>query len=112
MKNKYAEIQNTKANIDTNDNWSEVKFSHPERTIRLATSFSGIGAIEHAFHRLGLNVNIQFAGDIDEDCKKAYLQTMISLMTNGIRTYMILMPSHLKGRWTYLWEELHVKPFL
>lgn len=29
MKNKYAEIQNTKANIDTNDNWSEVKFSHP-----------------------------------------------------------------------------------
>lgn len=72
MKNKYAEIQNTKANIDTNDNWSEVKFSHPERTIRLATSFSGIGAIEHAFHRLGLNVNIQFAGDIDEDCKKAY----------------------------------------
>ena len=49
-----------------------MKFSHPERTIRLATSFSGIGAIEHAFHRLGLNVDIQFAGDIDEDCKKAY----------------------------------------
>lgn len=72
MKNKYAEIQNTKANIDVADSWSKVEFSHPERTIRLATSFSGIGAIEHAFHRLGLNVNIQFAGDIDEDCKKAY----------------------------------------
>lgn len=72
MTNKYAEIQNSKANIDTTDNWSDAVFSHPERTIRLGTSFSGIGAIEHAFHRLGLNADIQFAGDIDEDCRKAY----------------------------------------
>lgn len=39
---------------------------------RLATSFSGIGAIEHAFQRLGLNCEIVFAGDIDDKCKKSY----------------------------------------
>lgn len=38
--------------------WTERQFSHPERKIRLATSFSGIGAIEHAFQRLGLNTEI------------------------------------------------------
>lgn len=73
MKNKYPNIQNTKANIDDSGiDWQTKPFSHPERTIRLGTSFSGIGAIEHSFHRLGLNVKIQFAGDIDENCKKAY----------------------------------------
>ena len=73
MKNKYEQIQNTKANLDdSNTDWREKKFSHPERTIRLGTSFSGIGAIEHALHRLGLNVDIKFAGDIDNDCKTAY----------------------------------------
>lgn len=74
MKNKYSDIQNTKANLDTDSaNWQMKRFAFPDRTIRLATSFSGIGAIEHAFHRLGLNVELQFAGDIDEDCKQAYL---------------------------------------
>lgn len=52
--------------------WRDLAFSHPERSIRLATSFSGIGAIEHAFQRLGLNFEIVFAGDIDEKCKKSY----------------------------------------
>lgn len=74
MKNKYSEIQNTKANIDADPaNWLTKPLAFPGRTIRLATSFSGIGAIEHAFHRLGLNVQLQFAGDIDPDCKRAYL---------------------------------------
>lgn len=74
MKNKYSDIQNTKVNLDTNPaNWQMRRFAFPDRTIRLATSFSGIGAIEHAFHRLGLNVELQFAGDIDENCKQAYL---------------------------------------
>ena len=73
MKNRFADIQNTKANIDTETDWRTLQFSHPERTIRLATSFSGIGAIEHAFHRLGLNCQIQFAGDIDLNCKNAYI---------------------------------------
>ena len=72
MKNKYSEIQNTKANIDFTSDWRTLEFSHPERTIRLGTSFSGIGAIEHSFHRLGLKCQIQFAGDIDDNCKKAY----------------------------------------
>ena len=72
MKNRYQDIQNSKANIDLVNSWQDSQFSHPERTIRLGTSFSGIGAIEHSFHRLGLKCQIQFAGDIDENCKKAY----------------------------------------
>lgn len=72
MRNKYSDIQNTKANLDIERDWQLLQFSHPKRTVRLATSFSGIGAIEHAFHRLGLNCKIQFAGDIDANCKKSY----------------------------------------
>lgn len=72
MVNKFSAIQNTKANIDWENDWRLLEFSNPERTIRLATSFSGIGAIEHSFHRLGLKYKIQFAGDIDASCKKAY----------------------------------------
>ena len=53
MENKYSNIQNTKANIDDSIDWQNLQFSHPERTIRLATSFSGIGAIEHS---LGVNL--------------------------------------------------------
>ena len=67
------DIQNTSSNIDTKGiSWVERIFSHPERTIRLATSFSGIGAIEYAFKRLGLKSKIIFAGDIDKNCKKSY----------------------------------------
>lgn len=47
-------------------------FAHPDRTIRLATVFSGIGAIEHAFERLSLKTNIVFACDIDGFVKKSY----------------------------------------
>lgn len=67
------EIQNTPQNIDVAGTpWTEREFSHPERTIRLATSFSGIGAIEYALKRLGLKSKIVFAGDIDSNCKKSY----------------------------------------
>lgn len=67
------EIQNTPQNIDVAGvSWTERSFSHPERTIRLATSFSGIGAIEYALKRLGLKSKIVFAGDIDANCKKSY----------------------------------------
>lgn len=66
-------------NITTKDNirtiekdWRDLDFSFPNRKIRLATSFSGIGAIEHALQRLNLNFEIIFAGDIDEKCKKSY----------------------------------------
>ncbi len=52
--------------------WKELPFACPERTIRLGTIFSGIGAIEHAFQRLGLKFDIVFAGDIDAKCKRSY----------------------------------------
>lgn len=52
--------------------WKDKKFSCPVKTVRLATCFSGIGAIEHAFQRLKIKHKIIFAGDIDEKCKKAY----------------------------------------
>ncbi len=71
MKNKYGDIQNTIYNLDSTD-WRDKAFSKPEATIRIGTTFSGIGAIEYAFKRLGLKTKILFAGDIDEECKKAY----------------------------------------
>lgn len=65
--------QNTDDNIDvTGQSWVKKIFSNPNKTIRLATSFSGIGAIEYAFKRLGLKTEIVFAGDIDANCKKTY----------------------------------------
>lgn len=58
--------------ISDGPNWKDLKFSHPERCVRIGTLFSGIGAIEHAFQRLGLNHKIIFAGDIEPNCKKSY----------------------------------------
>lgn len=40
--------------------------------IRLATVFSGIGAIEQAFKKLNIENEIIFASDIDEHVKKSY----------------------------------------
>lgn len=54
-------------------NWTQREFSRSDSLIRLATTFSGIGAIEYAFKRLGLNHVIQFAGDINDNCRKSYL---------------------------------------
>ncbi|MDY4562087.1 MAG: DNA (cytosine-5-)-methyltransferase [Candidatus Cryptobacteroides sp.] len=66
-------IQNSAENIDTTGvPWTDRSFAFPKRTIRLGTCFSGIGAIEYAFKRLELNCKIQFAGDIDANCKKTY----------------------------------------
>ena len=52
--------------------WLDRQFAYPQRTIRLATTFSGIGAIEYAFKRLGLKHEIIFAGDINDKCKESY----------------------------------------
>ena len=50
----------------------EESFKSLERTIRLGTSLSSIGAMEHAFNQLGTQtLNNEFASDIDTDCKKA-----------------------------------------
>ena len=53
--------------------WKDLKFSHPERAVRIGTVFSGIGAIEHAFQRLELKHQIMFAGDIEPKCKQSYV---------------------------------------
>ena len=65
-------VEETKIDF-SGKNWRERKFRYPNRTINLATTFSGIGAIEYALKfRLGLNCQIQFAGDIDRNCMLAY----------------------------------------
>lgn len=58
--------------FDTLD-WRFKAFKNPNAHIRLATVFSGIGAIEQAVKRLGLNHSLVFAGDIDQHVKKSYL---------------------------------------
>jgi DNA (cytosine-5)-methyltransferase 1 len=73
MKNKFQNIQNTKANIDDSGrHWESLELSTPKRPLRLGTSFSGIGAIEQALKRLNVDFEIMFAGDIDSNCKSAY----------------------------------------
>lgn len=67
---EYKEIKETPISEDIC--WKDLEFSHPEYTVRLGTLFSGIGAIEHAFQRLGLKHQIVFAGDIEPNCKKSY----------------------------------------
>lgn len=53
-------------------NWVDKNFEFPYRTTRIATIFSGIGAIEYAFKRLNLNTEIIFASDIDKFAKESY----------------------------------------
>lgn len=53
-------------------NWKEKELSNPNAIIRIATMFSGIGAIEYAFKRLNIKTDIVFASDIDPHVKKSY----------------------------------------
>jgi DNA (cytosine-5)-methyltransferase 1 len=53
--------------------WLNKKPTNPKATVTIGTLFSGIGAIEHAFLRLGIKHKIAFAGDIDPFVKKSYL---------------------------------------
>ena len=52
--------------------WTEKAFSNPKSITRVATVFSGIGAIEYAFKRLKLKTEIVFASDIDKYVKESY----------------------------------------
>lgn len=52
--------------------WTEKEFENPQNTTRIATLFSGIGAIEYAFKRLNLKTEIVFASDIDKFAKESY----------------------------------------
>lgn len=54
------------------EDWRSKDFSFPEKTIRIGTMFSGIGAIEYAFKRLNLTTEIQFACDNDNFVKQSY----------------------------------------
>ena len=58
--------------ISDGPSWKDLVFQYPQRTVRIGTVFSGIGAIEHAFQRLGIQHKIMFAGDIEPNCKKSY----------------------------------------
>jgi DNA (cytosine-5)-methyltransferase 1 len=53
--------------------WVKRKPSNPSAEVVVGTLFSGIGAIEHAFVRIGIKHKIAFAGDIDPHVKKSYL---------------------------------------
>lgn len=46
--------------------WTDREFAYPDRTIRIASTFSGIGAPEMALKRLGLKTRHVFACDIGE----------------------------------------------
>lgn len=70
--NQLSLLQDDKI-VTLAEDWRLKSFSRPNAHIRLATVFSGIGAIEQAFHRLNLNHSIIFANDIDTHVKKSYL---------------------------------------
>lgn len=57
---------------NNNDKWTHKKMSNPDANIRLATMFSGIGAVEHALERLNLKSTIIFASDNDKFVKQSY----------------------------------------
>lgn len=68
----YYEHYTPQLSLLDND-WKNKKFSNLNATIRLGTLFSGIGAIEQALDRLGLNHSFVFANDIDKFVKESYL---------------------------------------
>lgn len=77
-------ITKTRGEFDTDPkNWTDKEFSYPERVIRVATSFSGIGAPEKALERLGLKTKIVFACDIGE----RYLKYTYNQLRNFIKDF-------------------------
>ncbi|WP_410877868.1 DNA (cytosine-5-)-methyltransferase [Myroides sp. DW712] len=55
-----------------NEDWRKKEFINKKAKIKLATMFSGIGAIEYAFKRLNLETEILFACDNDKFVKQSY----------------------------------------
>ena len=53
-------------------NWQNFNLKYPNNVIKVATMFSGIGAIEYAFRRLNVATKIIFASDIDQFVKQSY----------------------------------------
>jgi len=69
-----APILSSNTEIDwEGQSWKDRVFSHPERTVRIATAFSGIGSPEMALQQLGVKHEIIFACDIDKPATKSYM---------------------------------------
>lgn len=69
-----APILSNNTEIDWDgQSWKDRVFSHPERTVRIATAFSGIGSPEMALQQLGVKHEIVFACDIDKPATKSYM---------------------------------------
>lgn len=49
-----------------------MNYKKKNMVLKLATIFSGIGAVEHALERLEIEYSIEFACDIDKYCKQTY----------------------------------------
>ena len=60
--------------FQSDQDWQLKKLKYPKATIKLGSTFSGIGSIEQALERLNLNYKIQFAGDIDPFVKTSYFE--------------------------------------
>lgn len=71
--NNYLDINVSKQmRLSFQEPWYDKEFKYPQRRLRIATMFSGIGAIEYAFKRLGLKTDIIFASDNDKHVKESY----------------------------------------
>jgi DNA (cytosine-5)-methyltransferase 1 len=75
---KYNDITTNKISNDYSNNqinhWVNKKLKYPNTEIKLATMFSGIGAVEFAFRRLNLGTKIIFASDNDKFVKDSYFK--------------------------------------
>lgn len=69
-RNKVLYLLNQSLSDDRD--WDKLRLINNSLCLNIATSFSGIGAPEHALKRLNINTKIVFAGDIDEYCKETY----------------------------------------
>lgn len=63
---------NNQTKLSFQEQWTEKEFINSDAKIRVATMFSGIGAIEYALKRLNLTSEILFACDIDKFVKQSY----------------------------------------
>lgn len=70
---KLVEVSKMDIRKPITPSWVNRRPSNPKATVVIGTLFSGIGAIEHAFQRLGIKHKIAFAGDIDGHVKKSYM---------------------------------------
>lgn len=68
----FFQYDSHECSTNNSTDWQLRQFSNPNVHIRLATVFSGIGAIEQALKRLNLNHSIVFANDIDNFVKQSY----------------------------------------